>query len=60
MKFVLVPTYVIDAINAKLDEALAACPDAAPDRDTLYSTLLAYFDEHGTLPEFYLARREGT
>lgn len=55
---VIVPNYVHDAIQSKLDAALAEVPDAAPDRDIFYQTLLNYFDEHGVLPEFSLVKRE--
>jgi len=54
MKTVIVPNTLRDAINAKLDDAFAACPEAAKDRDALYYRLLAYFDEHGELPDFTL------
>ena len=56
MKMVIVPNELRDAIKAKLDTAIAACPDAAKDRDVLYSQLLAYFDEHGEVPDFGLAK----
>ena len=56
MRMVIVPNELRDAINAKLDTAIAACPDAAKDRDTLYKQLLTYFDEHGEVPDFDLAK----
>jgi hypothetical protein len=37
-----------------LHDAIAEVPDAARDRDHLYSQLLSYFNEHGSLPEFSL------
>jgi hypothetical protein len=52
----IVPTYIIDAINAKLDAALADVPDAAKDREHLYSSLLTYFSEHGVIPDFSIAK----
>ena len=54
MRTVIVPNELRDAINVKLDAAIAACPDAVKDRDALYHQLLAYFDEHGEIPEFSL------
>lgn len=54
MSYVIVPNYIRDAIYAKVDEAIAKCPDAAPDREFFYSRLLGYFDEHGEIPEFDL------
>jgi hypothetical protein len=56
MKYCIVPNELRDAINAKLDTAIAACPDAAKDRDDLYNQLLSYFDEHGEIPDFDLAK----
>lgn len=55
MKMVIVPNELRDAINAKLDAAISKCPDAEQDREALYSQLLAYFDEHGEIPDFDLA-----
>ena len=57
-KMVIVPNSLRDAINAKLDTAIAACPDAAKDRDALYSQLLDYFDEHGEVPDFHLTKSQ--
>lgn len=50
----IVPTYILDAVNEKLDAAIAACPDAEKDRDELRAQLLGYFDEHGVVPDFTL------
>ena len=58
MPLVIVPNYIADAINAKLDTAIANVPDAAKDREHLYSQLIAYFDEHGTVPDFTLGKTE--
>lgn len=56
---VIVPNYLSQAINAKLDEAIAACPDAEKDRETLFQQLLTYVNEHGVIPEFSLAKNAG-
>jgi len=56
MRMVIVPNELRDAINAKLDTAIADCPDAAKDRDALFKQLLAYYDEHGEVPDFDLAK----
>jgi hypothetical protein len=50
--FVIVLDYIHDAINAKLDAAIATCPGAARDREVLYSQLVGYFNEHGVIPDF--------
>ena len=52
----IVPNYVRDAINAKLDAALAEVPAAEKDREHLYHGLLMYFNEHGVIPDFTLAK----
>ena len=56
--FRIVPNYIADAINAKLDAAFAECPEAAKDREVLYGHLLDYFDEHGVIPEFSVKKKE--
>lgn len=53
---VIVPDSLAAAINEKLDAAIAVCSDAAQDREVLYSQLLSYFNEHGVIPDFTLAR----
>ena len=58
MQLVIVPDSLRNAINAKLDAAIAEVPDAAKDRDALYQMLLEYFDEHGVIPDFQLQKRE--
>jgi hypothetical protein len=58
MMVLIIPNYVADAINAKLDIALAECPEAVGDRDALYHQLLGYFDEHGVIPNFSLQRHQ--
>jgi hypothetical protein len=55
---VIVPNSLRDAINAKLDAAIAEVPDAEKDREILYGQLLDYFDEHGVVPDFSLAKKE--
>lgn len=54
---VIVPNFLRDAINAKLDAAIAENPGAAKDRNYLYRQLVNYFSEYGSLPEFTLKKR---
>lgn len=54
MRMVIVPNVLRDAINAKLDAAIEACPGAADDREIYFHDLLAYFNKHGELPNFDL------
>ena len=58
MNLVIVPNILREAINTKLDSAIAACPGAESNRDILYHQLLSYFDEFGCLPEFTVAKKE--
>jgi hypothetical protein len=51
MTLVIVPNVLRDRINAVIDDALRACPDAEGEREDFYSELLAHFNEHGTVPE---------
>lgn len=55
---VVVPNHVRDAIKAKIDAQLMMNPDAASERKRIYEQLLRYYDEHGTVPDFTLARLE--
>lgn len=54
----IIPKCLDDAIESKLDEAIAACPQAAKERAALRKRLLKYFDEHGFLPEFRLVPKD--
>lgn len=58
MQLFIVPNELRDAIYAKLDAEIAKWPDAAKDREALYEQLLAYFNEHGVIPEFSLTPKE--
>ena len=56
-RLVIVPNALRDAINDALDEALhEAPPDAAQDREALYRQLVAFYDEHGYIPDFTVAK----
>ena len=52
--FVIVPNEIRDAINTKLDAEIVKHPNAEKERDALYHQLLAYFNEHGVIPDFSL------
>jgi hypothetical protein len=56
-KSVIVLDSLREAINTKLDAALERCPDAAKDREFLYSQLLEYFDVYGVVPDFTLKKK---
>jgi hypothetical protein len=53
----LVPNYLADELNKRLDAEIEKHPDAAKDREHLYGQLLAYVNENGVIPDFSLARQ---
>lgn len=57
MAFLIVPDFVHDAINAKIDAALAETPEASDGRRHFYEVLLDHYNRHGELPEFTLVKR---
>lgn len=59
MSMFIVPNSLRDAINARLDAALAEVPDAEKDREHLYHALLMHFNEHGVIPEFSIVKATG-
>lgn len=57
MRMVIVPNDLRDALNTALDAALRDVPpDAVNDRDVLYDQLLSFYDEHGYIPTFTVAK----
>jgi hypothetical protein len=54
MRIVVVPNQVRDAINKAIDEKLDGRPISAEEREDVYNALLAYFDDHGCIPDFDL------
>lgn len=58
MRFVVVPNTLADAINAAIDRELSGRPCDAESREIIFNQVLAYFDEHGRLPDFSLNARE--
>lgn len=57
---VIVPNSLSDAINAVIDQKLKGRPCDANSREIIYGQVLAYFDEHGHIPEFELTDKEPT
>ena len=49
MSIVIVPDYLRDAINRKIDTAFKEITEA--EHDLLYRTMLEYFNEYGKVPE---------
>ena len=57
---VIVPNHLRRELESRLDEQITLHPNAAKDRDHLYSQLLAYVNETGQIPDFSLARTTPT
>jgi hypothetical protein len=56
MMFYVVPNYIGDEIDRKLDDEIAKHPAAAADRELFRSQLIEYVAEHGVVPDFSLNR----
>jgi hypothetical protein len=52
--FLLVPNDVRDLLQTVIDVALDGRPCTDEEREHIYSQLLVYYDEHGTVPDFEL------
>jgi hypothetical protein len=58
MTTVIVLNELRDAINEKIDKALVEAPQFAEQRESIFSDLLNYYDQHGVVPDFSLAPKE--
>ena len=55
--FTVVPIYILEEIETKLDAAIQEHPEAEVDRENYRQILLNYVDEHGVIPDFRLEKR---
>jgi hypothetical protein len=55
---IILPNYISDLIDQKVEEAIAKVPEAAPDRELFRQELINHFAEHGNVPDFTLAKKE--
>jgi len=55
--FVIVPNELSNAIYAKIDAAIADCPDASKDREAFFQQLLDYYNDNGVIPDFSLVKK---
>lgn len=58
MRIVIVPNHISDAINKAIDEKLDGRPISPEEREDVYNILLAYFDDHGRIPDFHLTAKQ--
>lgn len=56
--FRVIPTQVLERIDALLDEQIALVPDAAKDREALRAQILDEVDRTGVIPEFSIVPRD--
>ena len=54
--FAIIPDYVSDEIDRRLEAALAETPAAEKDRQQLRAQLVSYFVDHGMVPDFSLEK----
>lgn len=50
----VIPDYICEEIDRKLDEEIKKNPDAEKDRQILREQLIEYVNQHGIIPEFSL------
>ena len=53
-RMVIVPNALRDEIYRAVDAALERAPQFQPEREAIYRDILAYYDEHGVVPDFDL------
>lgn len=56
MSLIILPNYISDEIDRRIDEAIADTPDAAADRELFRETLIAHFAETGQVASFTLVK----
>lgn len=56
--FRVIPTAILERVDALLDEQIALVPDAAKDREFLKSQILDEVDRTGAIPEFSIIPRD--
>lgn len=56
----IVPNYIGDEIDRKLDAEIEKHPNAAKDRHFLRGQLIDYFAKHGAVPDFSLEPKDAS
>ena len=58
MTLIILPNYISDEIDRRIDAAIAETPDAAADRELFRESLIAHFAETGQVAEFTLVKTD--
>ncbi len=56
--FRVIPTAILERVDAMLDEQIALVPDAAKDREFLKQQILDEVDATGVIPSFSIVPRD--
>lgn len=56
--FRVIPTAILERVDAMLDDQIARVPDAAKDREFLKQQILDHIDATGNIPEFSIVPRD--
>ena len=56
--FRVIPTGILERVDAMLDEQIALVPDAAKDREFLKQQILDEVDRTGVIPQFSIVPRD--
>lgn len=56
-RLLIIPNVLHDAINQAINKALAGRPCDEHSREQVYQSVLAYYDDHGTIPDFELKEK---
>jgi hypothetical protein len=54
----IVPAYLIEEADRRIDKALAGRPCDDEEREDIRRALLSHFNEHGTFPDFQLKAKD--
>ena len=58
MTLIILPNYISDEIDRRIDAAIAETPDAAADRELFRESLIAHFAQTGQVASFTLVKAD--
>jgi len=56
--FVVVPNYVRDAINERMEMSFIKYPLLKAHREEIFNDILAYYDKFGKIPDFEIQPKD--